>query len=179
MTLAAIALALLACGSERWEVKVLADAQAAEVDLAHPREATVARLASLPAPAYAERRARAPEETQVFVLSAFVLGYKLEEDGDIHIVVSDRPDGSGATMVAEIPSSDCLQASRARGEMDEARRAFLSVFQNRPPGPRFRPLRRPQAVQITGVGFFDKLHGQTGAAPNGIELHPVLSVAKR
>ena len=27
---------------------------------------------------------------------------------------------------------------------------------------------------ITGVGFFDIKHGQTGIAPNGIELHPVL-----
>jgi hypothetical protein len=30
-------------------------------------------------------------------------------------------------------------------------------------------------VTITGVGFWDILHGQTGVAPNGIELHPVLS----
>jgi hypothetical protein len=27
----------------------------------------------------------------------------------------------------------------------------------------------------TGVGFFDKKHGQRGIAPNGVELHPVLS----
>ena len=31
-------------------------------------------------------------------------------------------------------------------------------------------------VQVTGVGFFDILHGQTGVAPNGIELHSVLDV---
>ncbi|EWM11974.1 hypothetical protein [Kutzneria sp. 744] len=31
-------------------------------------------------------------------------------------------------------------------------------------------------VTITGVGFFDFLHGQTGVAPNGIELHSVLDV---
>jgi hypothetical protein len=24
------------------------------------------------------------------------------------------------------------------------------------------------------VGFFDFLHGQTGVAPNGIELHPLV-----
>src|SRR2546423_1809893 len=28
---------------------------------------------------------------------------------------------------------------------------------------------------IRGVGFFDTIHGQRGVAPNGIELHPVLS----
>jgi hypothetical protein len=32
-------------------------------------------------------------------------------------------------------------------------------------------------AQITGVAFFDFLHGQTGVAPNGIELHPVLGFA--
>jgi len=31
-------------------------------------------------------------------------------------------------------------------------------------------------VWITGVGFFDYLHGQRGVAPNGIELHPVFYV---
>jgi hypothetical protein len=31
-------------------------------------------------------------------------------------------------------------------------------------------------ARVTGVAFFDFLHGQTGVAPNGIELHPVLSV---
>jgi hypothetical protein len=31
---------------------------------------------------------------------------------------------------------------------------------------------------ITGVGFFDVLHGQTGVAPNGIELHPLLGFTK-
>jgi hypothetical protein len=29
---------------------------------------------------------------------------------------------------------------------------------------------------MTGVGFFDRIHGQTGVAPNGIELHPVLDI---
>ena len=28
---------------------------------------------------------------------------------------------------------------------------------------------------ITGVAFFDDLHRQRGVAPNGIELHPLLS----
>jgi len=27
---------------------------------------------------------------------------------------------------------------------------------------------------VTGVAFFDYEHGQTGVAPNAIELHPIL-----
>jgi hypothetical protein len=34
----------------------------------------------------------------------------------------------------------------------------------------------PTQARITGVGFFDRAHGATGAAPNVIELHPVLKV---
>ena len=36
--------------------------------------------------------------------------------------------------------------------------------------------RRKIRVHLTGVGFFDFRHGQSGVAPNGIELHPVLSM---
>ena len=32
---------------------------------------------------------------------------------------------------------------------------------------------------ITGVAFFDFKHGQTGVAPNAIELHPVVSFSQR
>ena len=35
-----------------------------------------------------------------------------------------------------------------------------------------RPL-SPTKARITGVGFFDRAHGATGAAPNVIEIHPV------
>jgi hypothetical protein len=32
-------------------------------------------------------------------------------------------------------------------------------------------------ARVVGVAFFDYKHGQTGVAPNGIELHPVLGFA--
>jgi hypothetical protein len=35
---------------------------------------------------------------------------------------------------------------------------------------------RATKATLIGVGFFDRLHGQLGVAPNGIELHPVLDV---
>src|SRR5262249_32662393 len=31
-------------------------------------------------------------------------------------------------------------------------------------------------VQVTGIGFFDFAHNQHGAAPNVIELHPILDI---
>ena len=36
----------------------------------------------------------------------------------------------------------------------------------------------PTRARVTGVGFFDEVHGQTGVSQaNGIELHPILKVA--
>lgn len=35
----------------------------------------------------------------------------------------------------------------------------------------------PKSATVTGVGFFDRVHGQTGVAATGIELHPILDLA--
>jgi hypothetical protein len=32
-------------------------------------------------------------------------------------------------------------------------------------------------VTMTGIAFFDPIHGQEGVAPNGIELHPLLGIS--
>jgi hypothetical protein len=37
------------------------------------------------------------------------------------------------------------------------------------------PTVRAGTATITGVGFFDFDHGETGVARNAIELHPVLA----
>jgi hypothetical protein len=43
--------------------------------------------------------------------------------------------------------------------------------------PTFKTKVKPTSVRITGVGLFDKVHGQMGVSQlNGIELHPVLKV---
>jgi hypothetical protein len=42
--------------------------------------------------------------------------------------------------------------------------------------PLFATQISPTLARITGVGFFDRAHGATGAAPNVIELHPVLKI---
>ncbi|PWT81650.1 MAG: hypothetical protein C5B58_09530 [Acidobacteria bacterium] len=43
--------------------------------------------------------------------------------------------------------------------------------------PTFQTAIAATPARITGVGFFDRVHGQTGVASfNGIELHPVLKI---
>jgi hypothetical protein len=42
--------------------------------------------------------------------------------------------------------------------------------------PAFKTSVTPTPARITGIGFFDRWHGQTGVAPNVFELHTVLKI---
>jgi hypothetical protein len=177
--LSAVVLLFVTCGTERWDVKVIKDPAAAEVDVAHPHEATVAQLRELDAPRYSNANVRSAVEKKVFFVTAYVLGYKREkDDGDFHLVISDDANGATGTMIAELPAAECVEGSAVAARLTAAREAFTAMVQDKPPSEKYRILRRPLRVSITGVGFFDKIHGQKGVAPNGIELHPVLGVAK-
>jgi hypothetical protein len=49
--------------------------------------------------------------------------------------------------------------------------------QDAPEMPTFQAKVKPTRARITGVGFFDRVHDQTGVSPlNGIELHPILRI---
>ncbi len=57
--------------------------------------------------------------------------------------------------------------------MQKACKDFVAIC-GQPSASSFKPC--TATVEVTGVGFFDFLHGQTGVAPNGIELHPMLAI---
>jgi hypothetical protein len=110
-----------------------------------------------------------PWETTEWVLNATLTQYKLESDSDYHLVLQDA---GGLTMIVEIPSPSCVGAgSPFLPGITNARNEFNARFTAT---TSFQTANIP--VQIKGVGMFDFLHGQTGVAPNGIELHPVLDV---
>jgi hypothetical protein len=169
------------CGIERWTVKVGVDPDAAQVDVNNPVASTIAELRTFPAPVDPPGppdNARVfPWEGTVYTINGTLTLYKKETDVDYHIVVQDE---QGNTIVTEIPSPACIVTSGtprlpapspftaginiARGKFD-ARFSPTSFFQS-----------ANVPVRITGVGFFDFIHGQTGVAPNGIELHPILDI---
>lgn len=164
------------CGVERWSVKTGTDTDAHSIDLdfAHAQSTTIAHLITLKAPKPIPPDNRvAPTETSVFVVNATLTDYKLESgstgDSDYHLVLEDD---KGNTMVAEIPSPDCVASdsvlaaaiANARSEFDAQLRASSS----------FQTANIP--VQVIGVGMFDFKHGQRGAAPNVIEIHPILDI---
>jgi len=158
------------CGVERWSVKTGVDADAGLINLQSTTQTTITSLISLPAPATLPANNRVqPTETTVFQLQATLTEYKLESDSDYHLILSD---GSGNTMISEIPSPACVASSSLLlPGIQNARSEFDAQYI---PSSSLQIANVP--VTITGVGFFDFLHGQTGVAPNGIELHAVLDI---
>jgi hypothetical protein len=159
------------CGTERWDVKTLSDPAVAQVDAAHPIATTVEQLRAMKVPGpLAPHTPRFAEETKVYVVQANLNAAKLEADSDFHVVISGA---SGATMIAEFADPACVKNEAVRSQISTARQAFVAKH-GTPPSAGFAEL--GEAATLTGVLFFDKIHGQRGAAPNGVELHPVLSL---
>ncbi len=161
-----------ACGTERWAVKTLSDPAAASVDFT-PRSASVDELRGLPKPNVGASTARITgTETTTFTVDATLVRSRFEDDRDIHVVIADPSDASH-TMIAELPDVGCSGAAMSTklSEMAAAREALIAACgQSITAG--VHPL--SGSAKITGVGFFDLIHGQDGIAPNGIELHPVV-----
>ena len=181
---AAGAEALKAAVHQRWSVKTGADPGAAGLVGQKPTATTIANLCGLAVPAVLPPEGRsAGAEMTVWQLDATLTGYKLEADGDYHLVIADD---QGHTMIAEIPDpADLAQGSFFVQQITAARDAFDAQFGVLTPAPApaadaaVAPpalIRVAHQVTLTGLGFFDFAHGQDGVAPNAIELHPVTSI---
>jgi hypothetical protein len=162
--------ALAQCSGERWPVKIGTDSTVGQVNLNSAKPTTLADLRAMAVPKKLQDKLRtAPTETTVYVVNAILKKYMLMYDSDYHMVIADS---SGRTMIAEIPSPDCVGAgSPFAAGIAHARAQFDAMFTAT---NSFQDADVP--VRITGVGFFDYLEGQAGQAPNGIELHPVIDM---
>jgi len=111
-------------------------------------------------------------ESTVYEVRAKLVEAKIEADSDIHLVI--RSLTSSGTMIMEFPLAPSCTPNATAGaktRMKNARNAFVAVY-GMPSASSFEHLKGKATIRA--VGFFDSLHGKTGVAPNGIELHPVL-----
>lgn len=163
------------CGVKRWRVKIVADPDAENVRIDWPQKATIEQLSTIRHGAYAEGNPRSSAEEQVYTVEGWLAGYELESsDSDLHVVIKDD---SGRSMIVEFPHPDCMGASRVLRQAAAARTKFLGMLRT-PPKTRYLRLENHVRVRVTGVVFFDHLHGQVGVASNGVELHPVLDIER-
>lgn len=159
-----------ACGVERWSVKTGTDPDAPSVNLGTYTSSTIYNFSQSVRPGSLPANNRvSPRETTQYRLSATLTKYVRESDSDYHLVIQDT---SGRTMIIELPASNCVGVgspfgtgiAHARAQFD-ARFTATTSFKT-----------TNTAVTVKGVGFWDFLHGQTGVAPNGLEVHPVLDI---
>jgi hypothetical protein len=157
-------------------VKTLTDPGATAIKLT-PKTTSVRALRRLRAPADVRHRSRIPGvETTVFRVRVLLEEMKLEADDDIHLVIG-QAGAPSLTMIVEFPAGSCTPGAglARRRSMGAARQALIAACGTPSPSS-FRHLRG--TATITGVGFFDVFHGQTGVAPNRIELHPALKITR-
>jgi hypothetical protein len=172
-TLAAVQ-ASTTCGSWRWPVKTGSDASRYQVSRT-TWYTGINYLDSLTPPssfgAYAQdHRIKWPEFHTWQINDTTLVAIKLEDDGDLHLRLRSS---TGKTMIAEIPRPGCVSSSSLwKTGITAARnyvmgRYWVSLYS-------WHYLYKK--IDIKGLGFFDQEHGVTGAAPNQIELHPVIYI---
>ena len=143
----------LVCGVERWAVKTLQD----RPRLLRARASTVAHLVSIPRPAHVPST-RLASERRVYSLVASATMIREEADQDLHIVLQQGT----RHLIAEAPNAPFCTANATAYRKRQMRTARSKV----------RPF--CARARVVGVAFWDYYHGQTGVAPNVIELHPIL-----
>lgn len=168
-----------ACGRERWDVKTATDPAAGQIKLA-PQVTTVAALGALPTtnPGNPDQPRDSGVESTVYSVTAELVEAKREADSDFHLVLREGSE----TMIAEIPDAPaCTEppitpvVSVLEKQIESARVAFIQEF-GEPQSYPAHGLAIHHQVTITGVGFYDVPHGQTGVAKNAVELHPVIAI---
>jgi len=166
------------CGVQRWHIKTLDDAYVNTINWV-PIVANVRDLTAAPVPnpydQYNDTTRYAPYETQSYRIRATLVSWKTESDHDYHMVIADVNNPS-ITMIVEPPDVNCSSAcaSNFGNYYTSVRQKFNNCFGATPSSMTNFP--SGVVVDLTGVPLFDAQHGQTGVAPNAIELHPLLSV---
>jgi hypothetical protein len=164
------------CGEERWAVKTLSDNREKRVRY-KPRNISVAamRKKKPPVDIGSDTKRITGVETKTWRVQAQLVEEKREEDRDIHLVIA-VPGSPSKTMITEFPDPSCngVKSSPKKAQMASARNALINAC-GAAPSSSFKHLQG--TATIVGVGFFDIIHGQTGVAPHGVELHPVIKFA--
>lgn len=159
------------CFTERFQIKTGTDEDVSRVALfpAGPSPTTVGSIRRLVAPGPVPASSRvAPFETTVWIVSARLTAFKIDEDSAYRLILEDA---KGETIIVRIPCPCCVASgSPFRSRIATARAKFDSLFS---------ATNTLQAVSVPvvveGVGFFDPDNDQAGAK-NGAGFYPVLGI---
>jgi len=184
-------------GTERWGPKDGTDVQALNIDLTNITPEAVTDLVTIHQPQLpGDNKTRiVPDEMHVYRVQARLVKWKHESDGDYHLVFTDDTlnygdesanppvPPTGHSFIGEVPDPSCFsghdgsfgsQTPFADG-ITSTRQTMEQRFPNADQSGAWND-GADAPVEITGIGFFDRPHKQTGRAPNNIEIHPILSI---
>ncbi len=160
------------CGSWRWSIKTGQDSAAAAVVRQVPTPIDIKTLGAFPVPTgLGTGLQRTAQENTLYILrNVVVVETKLESDSDYHMPITDPV--TGAHMEAEIPFPKCTNSAVATScSVTHPRHVLESIVM---PTGSYQQINK--TATIIGPALFDMLHGSANAAPNGIEIHPVLAL---
>lgn len=158
---------------KRWPIKTLSDKDTVLINFKNIVKSTVHDQINIKRPK-GKITSRQTSETTVYAIDCYIIGFKKELDRDIHVIIKDI--NTEETMVVEVPNyKDIYIKNTSREKQFEILRKWF-VDNIGKPHSKFKLLKKPILVTITGVGFWDTVHGQKGMAANGREIHPVLSI---
>ena len=182
--------AVAECGQERWPVKMVQDThkkyfyvgkKVSSGELVPAVTTTVAKLSREPWP-FTWKPNQKPElwsyklrhgtaEFTIWQITTTIIEKRNEDDDDYHLVLKSGK----KTMIGEIPSDECIEDSPAPFKaMIKQARADLDAYLDLPGNHASNMNAR---VRLTGIGFFDRVHGGIGQVKkNGIELHPIIKI---
>ena len=184
-------------GKERWGPKDGTDPQGPNIHLTNITPEAVTDLVTIHQPHLpADNTTRiVPDETHVYRVQARLAKWKHESDDDYHLVLTDDTlnytdesanppvPPTGHSFIGEVPDPSCFSGSDGSfgsqtpfaDDIISARQMIDRRFPNADQSGAWNDGAGAQ-VEITGIGFFDRPHDQTGRAPNNIEIHPIISI---
>jgi hypothetical protein len=155
---------VLKCGVNRWAIKIAADPNKSLIFINQPRLTSIQTLLQFRRPQRISTGSRSfPVEFTVYRVRGKIEQITLQNDSDLHIILSEI-NNRRARIVAEVPVPECAIGSRFANELLAVRKIANT-------------LKVKDYVELEGVGFFDSRHETRAAAPNGIELHPVIRIS--
>lgn len=157
-------------GTERWDVKVMADNEAKQINLS-PLLTTISWLRNQKVHRMKGDETRQGIEFQAYEVKCYIKFYKKEKDGDLHIVICDTRNGK-KTMIAEVPGPKC-KLVRQSGFADHYQEVWDYIEKNTTSHSNEKYFMKNKKYTINGIAFIDFNHNQTGRAPNDLELHPI------
>lgn len=169
------------CSNWRWNVKTLTDDSGIDWDTETPRQTTLSHLDYNSAMAFEptemdEKHAkmeRLGSEKELVEITCYVYDVKTDyKNGEYHLFLSTRKDGTGKQMDAKIPNTDCKGLKRypkLRDAYDKARREADAVKSWTDAGYVVK-------VVLVGVPFRNFEYESRDNVYSNREIHPVLSL---